>query len=80
LWGLVRPARGSTRVVVQYSADGGRRWHGLADEGTASDGAWTASGRFVAGRLWRVRWTSPAGQTFTGAPTRAYTLTGALES
>jgi hypothetical protein len=80
LWGLVRPARGATRVVVQYSANGGRSWHGLADERTASDGAWAASGRFVAGRLWRVRWTSPAGQTFNGAPTRAYTLTGALES
>jgi len=80
LWGLVRPARGATRVVVQYSADGGRSWHGLADERTASDGAWAASGRFVTGRLWRVRWTSPAGQNFTGAPTRAYTVTGALES
>ena len=80
LWGLVRPARGATSIVVQYSANGGRSWHGLADERTASDGAWTATGRFVAGRLWRVRWTSPAGQTLTGAPTRAYTLAGALES
>jgi len=30
--------------------------------------------------LWRVRWTSPAGQVFTGAPTRAYSSSGRIES
>jgi hypothetical protein len=79
-WGLVRPARRPTGLVVQYSADGGRSWHGLADERAGASGAWTGSGRFVAGRLWRVRWTSPAGQVFTGAPIRAYSNSGQIES
>ena len=80
LWGLVRPTRRGTHVVVQYSANGGRSWHGLAHEQTAGAGAWSGSGRFVAGRLWRVQWTSPAGQTFSGAPTRAYAASGRVGS
>ena len=79
-WGLVLPAGHPTTVEVQYSSDGGRSWRGLAQERTAADGAWSGSGRFVAGRLWRVRWVSrAAGQaTFVGAPTRAYGPTGRL--
>ena len=37
-----------------------------------------ASGQFAGHRLWRVQWTSPGGQTFTGAATRAYTSSGRL--
>jgi hypothetical protein len=79
-WGLVRPARGHTTIVLQYSLNGGRNWHGLAREHTASDGAWTGTGRFAADRLWRVRWTAPGGQSFIGAPTRAYSSSGQLDS
>jgi hypothetical protein len=81
-WGLVLPAGHSTNVEVQYSPDGGRSWHGLAQARTAADGAWSATGRFVAGRLWRVRWVSSAAghATFFGAPTRAYGPTGRLYS
>jgi hypothetical protein len=77
LWGLVRPATGST-LTVQYSSDGGRSWHGLATEHAGARGAWSATGRFVAGRRWRVRWVSPAGTVFTGPPIRAYSRSGAL--
>jgi hypothetical protein len=75
-WGLVRPATGDTHIVLQYSANGGGSWHGLAREQTSGAGAWSGGGRFVAGRLWRVRWVSSNGQAFTGAPTRAYSSSG----
>jgi hypothetical protein len=79
LWGLVRPATAATTLTVQYSSNGGRSWHGLAGARTAADGTWSATGRFVARRLWRVRWVSPSRQIYTGAPTRAYTTSGHLE-
>ena len=76
MWGLVRPAAAAATLVVQYSADGGHHWHGLATVTTDRLGYWRATGVFVPRRLWRVRWTSPGGQIFTGAPTRAYTSAG----
>ena len=79
-WGLVRPAGGPTTLTVQYSSDGGRSWHGLATEHTDARGVWSATGRFVAGRRWRVRWASPSGSVVTGPPIRAYTSSGALAS
>ena len=79
-WGLVRPARKPTSLELQYSADGGRSWHGVARERTASDGSWSGTGHLAPGRLWRVQWTSPDGQTFDGAPTRAYSSTGQVYS
>jgi hypothetical protein len=79
-WGLVRPATGATSVTLQYSSNGGRSWQGLAHERTAADGSWTGSGRFASGRLWRVQWASPQGQTFSGAPTRAYSSSGKIDS
>jgi hypothetical protein len=79
-WGLVLPATNSTTVEIQYSSDGGHSWHGLGHERTAAGGAWNGTGRFVAGRLWRVRWVSPQGSAFIGAPTRAYGPSGKLYS
>jgi hypothetical protein len=67
-------------VVLEYSSDGGHSWHTLSHLQANSSGAWSASGRFVADRLWRVEWTSASGQTFTGAATRAYTSSGKIES
>ena len=80
LWGLARAATGPTTLTVQYSSDGGQTWHGLATEHTGLRGAWSATGRFVAGRRWRVRWVSPAGTVFTGPPISAFTGSGALAS
>jgi hypothetical protein len=78
-WGLVRPATGATTLILQYSSDGGRTWRGLATEHANASGYWTGSGRFVSGRLWRVRWVAPGGGIFTGPPIRAYTSSGKLE-
>jgi hypothetical protein len=77
-WGIVRPATGRTTLTLQYSSNGGRSWRALATERTDAGGAWAATGRFVRGRQWRVRWTSAAGGVFTGPPIRAYTATGKL--
>ena len=79
LWGLVRPASAATKLTLQYSSNGGRTWQGLAGIRTASDGSWSATGRFVPKRLWRVKWVSPGRQTYVGAPTRAYTTSGQVE-
>ncbi len=78
-WGLVRPAHGSTSLQLQYSSNGGRTWHGLAREHAAADEAWTGTGRYARRRLWRVRWVAPGGQTFTGAPTHAYSSSGQID-
>ena len=78
LWGLVRPATAPTTLTVQCSSDGGQTWRGLATEQTGARGAWTATGRFVAGRRWRVRWVSSAGTVFTGPSIRAYSRSGTL--
>jgi hypothetical protein len=77
-WGLVRPATGPAALMLQYSSDGGRSWHGLAAEHTGSSGYWTGTSRFATGRLWRASWVAPGGQTFTGSPIRAYTAAGKL--
>ena len=78
-WGLVRPASAATTLTVQYSSNGGRSWHGLAGVRTDARGAWSATGRFVTRRIWRVRWSAPGGRVYTGAPTRAYSSSGQLE-
>jgi hypothetical protein len=46
---------------------------------TDARGAWSASGHFARHRLWRTRWVSPSGATFTGAPMRAYTTSGTID-
>ena len=74
-WGLVRPARRPTTVVVQYSTDGGRRWHGLASIRTDARGYWQGTGVFARGRVWRVEW-----GRFAGPPIRAYTAAGRIAS
>ena len=66
--------------MIQYSADRGRSWHALATVRTSAGGYLQAHGAFVRGRLWRLKWVSAAGSTFTGAPIRAYTTAGAIAS
>jgi hypothetical protein len=78
-WGLVRPATAATSVLLQYSGNGGRAWHSLLSAQTGASGYWTASGRFVKGRVWRVQWTSPSGTVYVGPTIRAYTATGTLQ-
>jgi hypothetical protein len=72
LWGLVRPAQGSTTVEVQVIEPGSHRAHLLRRLSTDSLGHWSLRSADRSGRRWRVSWRSPAGTVFTGAPIRAY--------
>jgi hypothetical protein len=71
LWGLVRPATGPAKVVLQQH-DRKRKWKTVATLTTNSRGYWRRTVRFRTGRTWRTLWVSPAGKTYTGPATRAY--------
>jgi hypothetical protein len=71
LWGLVRPATGTTTVTVMVAAPHSSRFHKLRQVRTDSAGAWTLSSATRAGS-WRVQWRSPTGTLYTGPPIRAY--------
>jgi hypothetical protein len=77
--GATGTSRRSTTVLVQYSSNAGRSWRVLQRVRIASGGDWTATGAFAPHRLWRTEWVSPGGQTFIGAPTRAYTTSGRID-
>jgi hypothetical protein len=70
LWGLVRPAEGATKVTVLVRAKGSRSYKTLKTVATNAAGYWTLNSS-VAGQLWRVRWTSPAGKRYEGPPIHA---------
>jgi hypothetical protein len=67
LWGLVRPARGRTRVTIEYRDRHARRWRRLKTRRTNHRGYWAATTRRRTGRRYRVRW-----GRHLGAPTRVY--------
>jgi hypothetical protein len=71
LWGLVRPAQGSTRLTVLIRSSHSRRYRVLKTVTTDSHGYWTLTSP-VSGAYWRVRWKSPAGTTYEGPPIRPY--------
>jgi hypothetical protein len=72
LWGLVRPAKGAAKVVVQVRPSHGGTFTTVKTVTTNSKGYWTLSAsRGTSAREWRVRWTDPSGKTYTGPPTRA---------
>ncbi len=77
--GVTGASPGATTVVLQYSSNGGRSWRTLKSVHTSASGVWSATGGFAAHRLWRTKWVSPSGMTYTGAPTRAYTVSGKVE-
>jgi hypothetical protein len=71
LWGLARPAKGATSVVVQQH-EKGHSWKTLATVRTNSRGVWTRKASLGGSeREWRVSWTDPSGKKFTGPATRA---------
>jgi hypothetical protein len=72
LWGLVRPATGTTRVEVLGRDKGSARSSAVATRATDGAGLWTARVPWRPGRTFRVRWTAPDGGTYVGPPTRAY--------
>jgi hypothetical protein len=72
LWGLVRPATGTTKVAIEYRNAGSSTWHALKTASTTTTGYWSTTTSARSGRAYRVRWTAPNDTTFTGPPTRAY--------
>jgi hypothetical protein len=77
LWGLVRPARSAHTggaVTVLYANRGATSYRVLLRARFGASGYWTAAARYVAGRLWEVRWTDATGNTLTGPPTAAYSF------
>jgi hypothetical protein len=71
LWGLVRPAAGSTRVTVLVRLRGAHSYRTLKTVATDTLGYWSLSSS-VRGQSWRVRWTSPTGVRYEGPAIRAY--------
>ncbi len=71
LWGLVRPATGSTKVTVLVQRKGSRAWRVLKTISTNSRGYWALSSH-TAGNAWRIRWKSPQGKSYEGPPVHAY--------
>jgi hypothetical protein len=72
LWGLVRPARGVTKVSVERNT--GKGYKRLKTLRTKRDGTWSfTSAAGTTKWRWQVVWKSPSGRTYTGAPTSAYT-------
>ena len=71
LWGLVRPAPGVTEARLEYRSGGGVAWRKLSTVRTNPRGYYAKRTRTVAGREYRVSWTSPAGAPLVGAPVRA---------
>jgi hypothetical protein len=71
LWGLVRPATGSTKLTVLVLRKGSHAYRALKKVTTNGQGYWsfTSSTKGVA---WRVRWVSPAGIRYEGSPIAAY--------
>ncbi len=73
LWGLVRPQREESKVVVQVDRPGGKtRWRKLRELRTTSTGVYAMRVTYRKGQRYRVRWTSPSGKRFVGAPVRSY--------
>jgi hypothetical protein len=72
LWGLVRPATATTKVVVQQRSTHGVTFKTLKTITTNSRGVWTSTAtRGAATREWRVQWTDATGKEWTGPATRA---------
>jgi hypothetical protein len=73
LWGLVRPQREQTSVVLQLDRPGGKtRWRKLREVRTTSTGVYALRVAHRKGQRYRVRWKSPSGKTFVGAAVRSY--------
>jgi hypothetical protein len=78
LWGLIRPAIGTTGLEVEVK-DGKGPFKALFDRTTNPSGYWTAQSAFKPGRVWRVVWTSMGHTVYTGTAIRSYSPAGKLE-
>ncbi len=70
LWGLVRPAEGSTKLKVLVQPKGSKSYKTLKVVQTNSLGYWTLNSS-VQGSHWRVSWRNPAGKAYNGPPIAA---------
>jgi cellulase (glycosyl hydrolase family 5) len=71
LWGLVRPERSATRVTV-LAAMRGKPFAPVKTLATKASGVWALRAHHTDGRRYRVQWTAPDGNVYTGPPIRAY--------
>lgn len=71
IWGRVRPATEPTTATVQVKDRGGT-WKKLRDVRTDRTSTFTFRSAHKGGRVWRLRWSAPDGETYTGPPIRAY--------
>lgn len=71
LWGLIRPASGPTKATILVKRRGSRKYTTLKTVTTESLGYWSFTSS-VQGVAWRVRWVSPSGVKYEGAPIVAY--------
>jgi hypothetical protein len=71
LWGIVRPMRAKTKVLLQVKRKKGK-WRNLRTVTTTSSGVYGFSATHRKGQTYRVRWTSPSGTTYTGPAIGAY--------
>jgi hypothetical protein len=72
LWGLVRPASGSTKLTILVrTGKRSRHYRVLKNVTTSSSGYWGLRSS-VRGVAWRVRWKSPTGAKYEGPAIRAY--------
>jgi Cellulase (glycosyl hydrolase family 5) len=71
LWGLVRPADGSTELTVLVRRPGAKRYRTLRTVRTNALGYWSVRSS-ASGVDWRVRWVSPSGRAYEGPPIGAY--------
>lgn len=71
LWGLVRPARAKTKVVIERRLRGRsfRSWKRVT---TKANGSFTARDRRHAGVRYRYRWTAPDGTRMTSPWVRVF--------
>ncbi len=70
IWGLARPAKGVTTVDLQVRSGDGYRL--LRRVTTDARGSFTLTSAGGASKRWRLRWTDPAGKTYTSPAVRAY--------
>jgi hypothetical protein len=68
LWGLVRPFRKTTKVVIQSRIGSKGAWKMLRTQTTTAKGVYSFSVHHRKGVTYRVRWASPSGGTLTGPP------------
>jgi hypothetical protein len=65
LWGLVRPATGSTKLTVLVQRPHSRSWRKLRVVRTNGSGYWALNSS-TRGSAWRVQWRSPTGAAYNG--------------